>query len=174
MAEFAWAKMEPSEGLYDFEWLDEAIEILGKKGIKTVLGTPTPTPPIWIIEQNPEILPVNLQGQSMGFGGRHHNCQSNETYRNHIRRFVRVMANHYKDNPHVIGWQIDNEFGNSHQQLCACDSCRTRFHQWLMMLGARCSGVKHTADLIKFLHPCQLQTRIILLYSWIGNAFAPI
>ncbi|MCZ8516131.1 beta-galactosidase [Paenibacillus filicis] len=131
MAEFAWAKMEPSEGRYDFEWLDEAIEILGQKGIKTVLGTPTPTPPIWIIEQNPEILPINLQGQRMGFGGRHHNCQSNEIYRNHIRRFVRVMAKHYKDNPHVIGWQTDNEFGNSHQQLCACDSCRTRFHQWL-------------------------------------------
>ncbi|TDF94200.1 beta-galactosidase [Paenibacillus piri] len=131
MAEFAWAKMEPAEGQYDFGWLDEAIVILGRRGIKTVLGTPTATPPVWIIERNPEILPVNLQGQRLGFGGRHHNCQSNETYRDHIRRFVREMAKHYNNNPHVIGWQTDNEFGNSHLQLCACDSCRSRFHQWL-------------------------------------------
>ena len=61
MAEFAWAKMEPSEGQYDFAWLDEAIDIMGRRGIKSVLGTPTPTPPIWIIEKNPEILPVDLK-----------------------------------------------------------------------------------------------------------------
>jgi beta-galactosidase len=131
MAEFAWAKMEPVQGQYDFTWLNESIEVMAKKGIKTVLGTPTPTPPVWIIERNPEILPVNLQGQRLGFGGRHHNCQSNETYRDHIRRFVRVMARHYANNPHVVGWQTDNELGNSHQQLCACDSCRIHFHQWL-------------------------------------------
>ncbi len=131
LAEFAWAKMEPQLGDYHFEWLDEAIEILGKEGIKVVLGTPTPTPPIWIIEQNPEILPVNLDGTRLGFGGRHHCCQSNETYRNHIRRFVREMAGHYSNNPHVIGWQTDNEFGNSHQRLCACSSCRASFHKWL-------------------------------------------
>ena len=131
MAEFAWAKMEPSEGQYDFAWLDEAIDIMGRRGIKSVLGTPTPTPPIWIIEKNPEILPVDLTGKRLGFGGRHHDCQSNATYRSHIRRFVRVMARHYKDNPHVVGWQTDNELGNSHQQLCTCDSCRAGFHGWL-------------------------------------------
>jgi beta-galactosidase len=131
LAEFAWAKMEPELGKFNFGWLSEAIEVMAKYGIKSVLGTPTPTPPIWIVEENPDILPVNLDGIQLGFGGRHHNCQSNEAYRNHIKRFVRVMAKHYHENPNVIGWQIDNEFGNSHQQLCACDSCRSRFHTWL-------------------------------------------
>lgn len=131
LAEFAWAKMESSEGKYDFAWLDEAIGILAAQGIKTVLGTPTPTPPIWIIEKNPEILPVNSDGVRLGFGGRHHNCQSNSTYREHIKRFVTVMARHYSNNPNVVGWQIDNEFGNSHQKLCMCDSCGSAFHRWL-------------------------------------------
>ncbi len=131
LAEFSWAKMEPEEGTYDFNWLDKAIATLGKEGIKTVLGTPTPTPPIWIIEKNPEILPVNQEGIRLSFGGRHHNCQSNQVYRNHIKRFVTSMAQHFSNNPDVVGWQIDNEFGNSHQQLCMCDSCRTAFHQWL-------------------------------------------
>lgn len=131
LAEFAWAKMEPELGKYNFGWLSDAIEVMAKYGIKSVLGTPTPTPPMWIVEENPEILPVNLDGVRLGFGGRHHNCQSNEAYRNHIKRFVRVMAKHYHNNPHVIGWQIDNEFGNSHQNLCACDSCQMHFQQWL-------------------------------------------
>ncbi|EGD49074.1 Beta-galactosidase [Ruminiclostridium papyrosolvens DSM 2782] len=131
LAEFSWAKMEPEEGTYDFSWLDKAIATLGKEGIKTVLGTPTATPPIWIIEKNPEILPVNQEGIRLSFGGRHHNCQSNQVYRNHIKRFVASMAKHFSNNPDVVGWQIDNEFGNSHQQLCMCDSCRTAFHQWL-------------------------------------------
>jgi len=131
MAEFAWAKMEPAPGRYDFDWLDEAIEVLSKEGIKTVLGTPTATPPAWMIERHPEILPVRQDGVRVGFGGRHHDCQSSETYRGYIRRFVPIMAQHFRDNGGVVGWQVDNELGNSHQQLCYCDSCHRAFHSWL-------------------------------------------
>ncbi len=131
MGEFSWAKFEPAEGEFHFDWLDEAIEILGAQGIKTVIGTPTAAPPVWIIEQNPEILPVDSHGERKGFGGRHHDCQSNKTYRGHIRRLVTAMAVHYKNNPHVIGWQVDNELGNSHADLCMCDSCRSAFQEWL-------------------------------------------
>jgi beta-galactosidase len=131
LAEFAWAKLEPEFEKYDFAWLDEAIEIMAREGIKVVLGTPTPTPPVWIVERHPDILPIDLDGRRLGFGGRHHDCQSNENYRNHIRRFVRVMAKHYSGNSNVLGWQIDNEFGNSHHRLCACDSCKKAYHVWL-------------------------------------------
>jgi beta-galactosidase len=131
LAEFAWAKLEPSLGSFNFQWLDEAIDTMSSFGIKVVLGTPTPTPPIWLVEMHPDILPVDLDGKTMGFGGRHHDCQSNENYRTHIRRFVRVMAKHYGKNNNVVGWQIDNEFGNSHHKLCGCDSCKNAFHMWL-------------------------------------------
>lgn len=131
MGEFSWAKMESEQGKFDFAWLDEAIGVLGKEGIRTILGTPTATPPAWIIERNPEILPVDENGVTRGFGGRHHDCQSNETYRAHVRRFVGAMARHFKDNAQVIGWQTDNEFGNSHRNLCMCDSCAGSFRAWL-------------------------------------------
>lgn len=131
MAEFAWHKMEPEENKFDFGWLDEAVGLMGKYGIYTVLGTPTAAPPAWMIQGNPEILPVDAQGQQKSFGGRHHDCQSNVTYRGHIRRMVTAMAEHFKDNPYVVGWQIDNELGNSHEDLCMCDSCRNAFDQWL-------------------------------------------
>lgn len=131
MAEFSWHKLQPAEDIFDFGWLDEAIELLGKYGIYTIVGTPTAAPPAWMIHKHPDILPVDRQGRVRGFGGRHHDCQSNPVYREYIRKLVTQMAKHYGDNPYVIGWQPDNELGNSHQELCTCDHCRQRFQAWL-------------------------------------------
>jgi beta-galactosidase len=131
MGEFSWFKFEPEPDKYDFAWLDEAIGLLGRHGIKTIVGTPTAAPPRWLIDLDPSILPVDTQGITRGFGGRHHACQSNGTYRERCRRIVGAMAEHYRDNTDVIGWQVDNELGNSHENLCTCDSCRSSFHAWL-------------------------------------------
>ncbi len=131
MAEFSWHKLEPEEGRYDFAWLDEAIGLLAGYGIKTILGTPTAAPPAWMIRKHPEILPVDRDGRVRGFGGRHHDCQSNPVYRAYVRKMVTRLAEHYGENPNVIGWQPDNELGNSHQELCTCDSCRSSFQSWL-------------------------------------------
>ncbi len=131
MGEFSWVKMEPREGEFHFEWLEEAIEVLAAHGIKTVLGTPTAAPPAWIVRQDPEILPVDFHGRRREFGGRHHDCQSNPHYREHVERIVTAMARRFGNNPNVIGWQIDNELGNSHDDLCMCESCTGRFRRWL-------------------------------------------
>lgn len=131
MAEFSWSKWEPREGEFHFEDLDEVIDILAKEGIDCILGTPTAAPPAWIIRQNPEIQPVDAHGLTRSFGGRHHDCQSNPVYRAHIRRFVTAFAQHYADNPHMVGWQVDNELGNSHGGLCFCPHCEARFRLWL-------------------------------------------
>lgn len=131
MAEFSWAKWEPKEGEFHFEELDEVIDILAAEGIDCILGTPSAAPPAWIIEETPEIQPLDSKLQRHHFGGRHHDCQSNARYREHIRRFVTAFARHFSGNPHVVGWQIDNELGNSHGDLCFCPSCEGRFRQWL-------------------------------------------
>ena len=131
MAEFSWQKFEPREGEFHFEDLDEAIDVLAKEGIDCILGTPSAAPPAWIIERNPEIEPVDSADHVHHFGGRHHDCQSNPVYREHIRRYVTAFAEHYAGNPHVIGWQVDNELGNSHGDLCYCPRCENRFRQWL-------------------------------------------
>ena len=80
MAEFSWFKMEPAEGEFDFEWLEDVVALLDSYGIKTVLGTPTAAPPAWIIQKNPEIQPIDREGRRRHFGGRHHDCQSNAVY----------------------------------------------------------------------------------------------
>ena len=131
LAEFSWFKMEPEEGRFDFGWLDRIIGLLDEHGIKSVLGTPTAAPPAWIIRKNPEIQPIDRYGRVRHFGGRHHDCQSNKIYREHIRRFVTAYAEHFADNPGVIGWQIDNELGTHFDEMCMCDSCAESFRSWL-------------------------------------------
>lgn len=131
MGEFSWCKFERNSGEYEFEWLDEVIDMLGKAGIYTLLGTPTAAPPSWLIEEDSEILPMDSNGNRKGFGGRHHDCMSNHHYRGAIKSLVTELAYHYKDNTWVIGWQIDNELGNSHEDLCMCPSCERSFQRWL-------------------------------------------
>ncbi len=131
LAEFAWKKLEPAEGSFEFGWLDRALAALDRHGLKAVLGTPTAAPPAWLIEANPEVLPLDSQGRRVSFGGRHHDCQSSPAYRRHAQRIVGAMARRFGTDPRVVGWQVDNELGNSHEDLCHCESCRTAFHAWL-------------------------------------------
>ena len=127
LAEFAWSHLEPKENNYRFDWLDRAIDVLVTKDIKIVLGTPTASPPPWLMAKSKELFRVGVDGQRLTYGNRREYCPSNPLYWEHSRRIVVEMANHYKDHPAVIGWQIDNEFGDR----CYCDICRQAFQGWL-------------------------------------------
>jgi len=130
MAEFSWVLMEPQEGTYDFSVFDMAIEQLDKEGISTILCTPTATPPRWLTVKHPEILRVNSEGIAMAHGSRQHCCHANVIFRQYSKAITDAMAEHFKDNPNVIGWQTDNEF-NCHFSECHCESCQLEFRKFL-------------------------------------------
>ena len=111
VGEFAWSRIEPEPGQFNFEWLDEAIEILGRAGLKVVLGTPTATPPKWLVDRYPEVLAVDKEGRVRGFGSRRHYSFSSRVYQREARRIASLLAQRYGQNPHVAGWQTDNEYG---------------------------------------------------------------
>ncbi len=127
LAEFAWGKLEPSEGQYDFAWLDRAIEILAAHEMKLVLGTPTASPPPWLVAMHPDLFLVRADGMRATYGSRRNYCPTNPSYRQYSARIVEVMGQHYKAHPHVMGWQMDNEFGGR----CYCPNCQRAFHRWL-------------------------------------------
>lgn len=131
LAEFAWSKMEPAKGEYDFTWLDQAIEVLASENIQIVLGTPTATPPKWLIDEHPDILPVDSFGRPRGFGSRRHYCSNHPAYREYSRQIAAKMGERYGQNPHVIAWQIDNEFGCHDTARCYCTYCQSAFQMWL-------------------------------------------
>ncbi len=131
IGEFAWAQMEPAEGVFDWGWLDRAVETLASEGLQIVLGTPTPTPPAWLVRACPEILPVDAQGRVRRFGSRRHVCANSPAYRQHTERIVAALAQRYGTHPAVIGWQIDNEFGCHDTARCYCPRCTEAFRRWL-------------------------------------------
>jgi len=130
IGEFAWSRMEPKEEDYHFEWLDRAIETLGKAGLRVILGTPTATPPSWLIHKYPEILPVDGMGVRMKNGVRKYYCHTNPIYREYAQKIAGKLAERYGHNPNVYGWQIDNEFGDHDTARCYCDECRKGFIEW--------------------------------------------
>ncbi len=128
MAEFAWSRLEPEEGNYDFGWLDKAVSLFADRGIVVFLCTPTSTPPLWLFEKYPETIQVDRSGQRIAIGIRGHRCMNSPVYRELSEKVIREMVSRYKDNPMVIGYQIDNELEANH---CRCEVCQDKFRQWM-------------------------------------------
>jgi beta-galactosidase len=133
IGEFAWSRYEPTRGKFDWAWLDRAIETLGTAGLKVVLGTPTCAPPKWIVDDNPDMIPVDEQGRPRGFGSRRHYTFSSQAYWRESRRIVEILASRYGHNPHVVGWQTDNEYGCHDTILSWGDVDLKAFQDWLRL-----------------------------------------
>ncbi len=136
MGEFAWVKMEPQEGHFDFAWLDRALKVLNAHGIKAVLGTPTASPPAWLYAKYPDIAVMDANGVRYRYGSRRNYCLHNQEFRAATARIVSAMAKHYKDHPGVIGWQIDNELSDP---KCYDPVSQAAFQAW-------CQRKYHTLD----------------------------
>lgn len=131
VGEFAWAKLEPAPSSFRWRWLDEALSVFEKAGLKVVLGTPTAAPPKWLVDKYPEILPVDHEGKTRKFGSRRHYCFSSPVYRAETERIVTTLADRYGDHPAVVSWQLDNEYGCHDTVRCYCPRCRDAFRGWL-------------------------------------------
>jgi beta-galactosidase len=109
IGEYAWSKMEPTEGQYEMDWLVRAVRLAGKYGMKVVIGTPTDTPPAWMTQKYPDTLQIDGNGKRLGHGGRRQFSISSQRYRQFSQIIVTKMAKAVKNEPNVIGWQIGNE-----------------------------------------------------------------
>lgn len=109
MAEFAWQLMEPSPGNYTFAWLDNALATLNQAGIRAVLGTPTASPPAWLVATAPDMQLVDINGAPLRYGSRQNVNHLHPAFLNASDGIVRALATHYADHPGVLGFQVDNE-----------------------------------------------------------------
>ena len=127
VGEFAWSRMEPSEGQYDLNWLDHAITAASKHGIYTVLGTPTAAPPAWLTQKYPESLRMEEDRRLAEHGNRQQFNFANPKYQELARRIAEQMAKRFGHNPWVLGWQIDNEYAEESYD----PGTKVQFQQWL-------------------------------------------
>jgi len=130
MAEFAWAKMEPTEGVYDFKWLDKAVELAAKHNLKVIMCTSSATPPVWLVRKYPEVLVEMPTGQSGQHGTRQHCSWSSPKYRELTTRLVEAQAKHYANDKRIWGWQIDNE-PSHYGTYDFSTAAQTNFKAWL-------------------------------------------
>ena len=129
VGEFAWSRMEPSEGKFEFDWLERAISAAARHHIAVVLGTPTATPPAWLTQKYPDTLRVEPDGQRVTHGNRAQASVTSPRYREFCRQISEQLAIHFGHNPNVIGWQIDNEYG--YALMSYDDQTRKQFDDWL-------------------------------------------
>jgi len=131
VAEFAWSRLEPSPGEYRFEWLKEVLDLAAERQLSIVLCTPTPTPPKWLVDQMPDMLPVAANGATKKFGSRRHYCFSHKGYRRECERIVTQIAQAFGTHPAVAAWQTDNEYGCHETVLSYSDAALHAFRDWL-------------------------------------------
>ena len=127
VGEFAWSMMEPSDGHYDLDWLERAVNAAGKHGIVTVMGTPSAAPPAWLTQKYPETLRTMEDGRKDQHGGREQFNWANPKYRELSRAMAEQLAKRFGHNPNVIGWQIDNEYASNSYD----DATKAQFQAWL-------------------------------------------
>jgi len=131
IGEFAWSRLEPREGQMEWDWLDRAIKALGAAGLKIVLGTPTATPPRWMVSKYPDMLAVDKNGRPRKFGSRRHYCFSHDAYRAECVTIAKMLGERYGRNPHIKAWQIDNEYGCHDTTLSYSSTAERTFRAWL-------------------------------------------
>lgn len=130
VGEFAWSRLEPGRSNFQFDWLRNAIDTLHDQGLEVVLGTPTATPPKWLIDEKPSILAVDENDQPKGFGSRRHYCFSSVEYREECRRITTRLAQEFGDHPAVHAWQTDNEYGCHSTILSYSEDATIAFRHW--------------------------------------------
>ncbi|MCG8440776.1 MAG: beta-galactosidase [Caulobacterales bacterium] len=131
IGEFAWAEIEPEPDRFAWDWLDRALDVLGAAGLTVMLGTPTATPPKWLVDAKPDILGWDRFGRPRRFGSRRHYCFSSPVYREETRRIVAALAERYGRHEVVSAWQTDNEYGCHDTTRSYSPAAAAAFRDWL-------------------------------------------
>lgn len=124
---FSWAKLQPEEDKYAFEWLDKVLDMAHDNGMAVCLATSTAAQPAWMSRKYPEILPVDFEGRKRKHGGRVNFCPNSRVFRHFSGKLAGKLAERYKNHPALAFWHIGNEYGN----YCYCDTCEKAFREWL-------------------------------------------
>lgn len=127
---FSWALLEPSEGRYEFGWLDDVLDLLQESGIRVDLANASASPPPWFSHRYPQSLPVTATGVRLGYGSRQAFCASSPEYRRAAAALTTEIAKRYASHPAVVMWHVHNEYG-CHNHPCYCEVSGAAFQRWL-------------------------------------------
>lgn len=130
VGEFAWSRLQDRDGTLHLDWLERAIDTLHEAGLSVVLGTPTATPPRWMLDRYPDMLAVDSHGRLRNFGSRRHYCFSHQPYLQECEKIVETLASRFGNHPGIIAWQTDNEYGCHSTSISYSSHALTAFRLW--------------------------------------------
>lgn len=136
---FAWARLEPSEGQYDFGWLDRVMDMIAENGGYVVLATPSGARPAWMAQKYPEVLRVRPDGGRNHFGQRHNHCLTSPIYREKVWAINSRLAERYANHPALLVWHLSNEYNGA----CYCELCQNAFRAWLQRKYGSLDALNH-------------------------------
>lgn len=136
---FAWSCLEPQEGVFDFSFLDKAMDDIYAAGGRVILATPSGARPAWLSQKYPEVLRVGTDRIRNEFGERHNHCYTSPIYREKVRIINEKLAERYANHPALIAWHISNEYGGE----CHCPLCRAAFREWLKLKYGTLDNLNH-------------------------------
>ena len=124
---FSWACLEPKEGIYTFEWLDQIMDAMHKNDIYVILATPSGGKPPWMVKKYPDIMRTGANRVRLLYGDRENQCNSNKVFRSKVKEIDELLAKRYGKHPALLMWHISNEMYG----VCHCDDCQANFRDWL-------------------------------------------
>ncbi|MCF6409513.1 beta-galactosidase [Alkalihalobacillus sp. EGI L200015] len=137
---FSWAELEPEEGTFHFDWLDNVLDKLAGNEIYTFLATPSGARPAWMSNKYEEVLRVGPDRVRNLHGLRHNHCYTSPVYREKVSIMNRKLAERYSNHTAVIGWHISNEYGGE----CHCYYCQDAFREWLKVKYETLDNLNHS------------------------------
>lgn len=124
---FSWASLEPEEGVFTFEWLDQIMDSMYENGIYVILATPSAGKPPWMAKKYPEIMQTDRARVRHLYGRRKTQCNSSKVYQEKVRIIDEKLAERYAHHPALLMWHISNEISGE----CHCPDCQENFRKWL-------------------------------------------
>lgn len=165
---FSWALLEPEEGKYDFSKLDKIIAELSEVNFDIVLGTSTAAMPAWMFKKYPDVARVDYQGRRHVFGQRHNFCPNSKNYQRLAGELVEKLAEHYSNNPHIVVWHVNNEYGGN----CYCENCQNAFREWLKNKYQTLDNLNHAWNMNVWSHTIYHWDEIVVPNE-LGDAWGP-
>lgn len=129
LGHLAWDSYEPSDGVFDFEWFDEVMDLMNEAGIKVILDIATRPAPIWLHQKYPSIDITDESGNHLYPNHRYMEDVGDPMFQQYAMRFVDAISKRYAKHPALLAFGIDNEPGDG--PISYSETVRLRFVDWL-------------------------------------------
>lgn len=138
-----WEDTETSPGVYNYKEIDLYLEIANKFDLNVLIQLYIEGSPEWVVKMYPDARFEAQSGHVLPALGAPGLCPDHPGHREAAENFMRKIAEHVKDNPAFLGWDVWSEPGavqwgwrqatlvHPGDLFCYCRYSQDKFRKWL-------------------------------------------